>query len=50
MIWLFMIQANWLNNIRGFLIFVGFRRLFPLLGSWLGCLSFDGWFGFLQLI
>jgi hypothetical protein len=32
MIWLFMVQADWLNNIRG-------------LGSCLDCLSFDGWFG-----
>jgi hypothetical protein len=37
MVWLFMVQANWLNNIRG-------------LGSWLGYLSFDGLFGFLQLM
>ena len=37
MIWLFMVQADWLNNIPG-------------LGSWLGCSSFDGWFGFLQLM
>ena len=49
MIWLFMVGANWLKTFKVFALLLNAGG-YPILGFQLDYLSFDGWFGILQLV